>query len=147
MILSGKIFSGFLIGLLVLANSSSIQNVCAQGTSGVLERIGEIMLTENASALTEWASNPVEIAVFGASRTYSLAQGRYVLEEFFDSVDVLSFSIEEYTESGKGLFVEGTIIVSESRYPLRVYLRLKLSVDGWILREVIFEKKSNQIRD
>ena len=141
--MSRKIILSVQISLVLAACSITTQLVSAQDTSEVLERIGEIMLAEDASALTGWASNPIEIAVFGASKSYSVAQGTYVLRKFFDSVDVLSFSVQEYTESEKGLFVEGSMKVPESQHPLRVYLRLKESVNGWILREVIFERESN----
>jgi len=132
-----------LVCLLLAACTTGRRNVSAQQTSDVLDRISEIIRTEDARALTEWASNPVEIAVFGPSKTYSVAQATFVLEKFFDSVDILSFSVEEYTRSERGLFVEGSIEAHDSQYPLRVYLRMQQSVDGWILREVIFERKSD----
>jgi Domain of unknown function (DUF4783) len=152
MIKSGIIYLSIQICLLLSTSSILVSPARAQDdkvintpdeeTSIILDRISDLILEEDASGLTDWASNPVDIAVFGASRAYSAAQGRYVLEKFFDSVDILSFTVQEYTQSEMGLFIEGAMSVPESRRSLRVYFRFTKVKEGWILRELIFEKAS-----
>lgn len=107
-----------------------------------MSRIGTIMSGEDVTALADWASEQVEIAIYGVSRTYSVAQSRYVLKEFFDSIDVSGFFVNEFTQSDTGLFIEGQIEVPASQYPVRVYLRMMKSGEDWVLRELLFERKS-----
>jgi len=114
--------------------------VAAQSVPDVLKRMELLISTEDVPSIVAMASDPLDIAAFGATRTYSRTQGIYVLRDIFKSVDVRSFSIADHTESLNGLFVEGIVEESSSAQPIRIYVRLKRSFNEWSIRELLFER-------
>lgn len=126
----------FCFGLIWLPGS-----VNAQSVQEIISQIETLVATEDVAALVDMAADPLDIAAFGPSKTYSHTQGTFVLQEIFRSLDVRSFSIADHAVSDNGLFIQGDIGVAPSERPVRMYLRLKKSASRWSIRELLFERK------
>lgn len=122
----------------------SVKSVAAQTfgkVSSVLTTLDDLVTNEHADGIIALASEPVEIAVFGASKRYSMSQGRYVLREVFDEIQVIDFDVVEYEQSRTTLFIQGEIKMPAGQFPVRVYFRMAKLGEKWMLREIIFERE------
>ena len=129
-----------LIILTALAGSSRAQ-VATNHTDRIIDRLESAMEAETADSLIAWTSDPVEIAIFGASRTYSRSQGSYVLRQFFNDIGILSFRVTDHSHSERGLFVEGRL-GTEGGEDLRLYFRFREVGNSWRLMEILVERSS-----
>ncbi len=92
----------------------------------------------NASSVSKYFDNTVDITINGKSTNYSKAQGEVVLRDFFTNNTVRSFSVLHQGESGGAEFCIGTLVTSNGTY--RTTLNLKKKGDKQTLQEIKFEK-------
>ena len=92
----------------------------------------------NATEVSKYFDNTVELTIAGKSNTYSKSQGETVLRDFFTNNPVKSFTVVHQGESGGAQFCIGTLITSNGNY--RTTLNLKQKGDKQSLQEIKFEK-------
>jgi Domain of unknown function (DUF4783) len=130
--------------IVLLLLSAPVPVARAQPVDDILRTIEKMISTEDVAGLVSIASDPLDIAVFGPTQTFSHTQGTFVIDDLFDDVDVRAFTITDYTESVNGLFIEGLIQVPRSDHPVRLFIRLKKSAQKWSVRELLFERDDRQ---
>jgi hypothetical protein len=91
----------------------------------------------NASSVSKFFDNTVEISVSGRSNNYSKSQGEAVLRDFFTNNIVKSFSIVHQGESGGAQFCIGTLVTNHGTF--RTTVNLKQKGDKSMLQEIKFE--------
>jgi len=129
--------SVFLWLILNVTPDALAQETGADHTIAILRRA---MIKGDAKALVSVASEGVDLAFDGESRTYSRSHARRVLKKYFSKHRFRSFSVIDFTKTSRGWFLEGRLGAREHR-PVRIYIRLIRSERGWILRELLFESK------
>jgi hypothetical protein len=117
-----------LCGVFIL---SSFTN--SQGIDDVINGIK----SGNASYISKYFDNTVEISVAGKSNNYSKSQGETVLRDFFTNNTVKSFSVVHKGESGGAEFCIGTLITNHGTF--RTTINLKKKGDKQMLQEMKFE--------
>ena len=91
----------------------------------------------NATSVSKYFDNTVEISVAGKSNNYSKSQGEAVLRDFFTNNVVKSFSVVHQGESGGAQFCIGTLVTNHGTY--RTTVNLKQKGDKQMLQEIKFE--------
>lgn len=91
----------------------------------------------NASAVSKYFDNTVEITLPGKSNNYSKSQGEAVLRDFFANNAVKSFTVNHQGESGGSKFCIGTLVTGGGTF--RTTINLKQKGDKETLQEIKFE--------
>lgn len=112
----------------------------AQPAGTPLTALTEAFRQGDAPALQRLTSDRLEIALLGESRLYSPAQAEYVLADFFETYPPRRVEIQHETRTDTGWFAEGSYHYDGSPTPLRLYLRLRKTAEGWHLREVLIDE-------
>lgn len=101
----------------------------------------EAFSTGNARAVLQDASGRVEVGLFGSSSQYSRSQAVYVLQKFFEDYPPRRFVWKRTSANGRSHFMAGRYWHEAAERPVRVYVRLANSGDGWQLQEVRIERR------
>jgi Domain of unknown function (DUF4783) len=91
----------------------------------------------NASSVSKYFDNTVEISLAGKSNNYSKSQGEAVLRDFFANNTVKSFSVVHQGDAGGSQFLIGTLITTKGTY--RTTVNLKQKGDKQMLQEIKFD--------
>jgi hypothetical protein len=92
----------------------------------------------NASQLSKYFDNMIEINLPDKSNTYSKKQGELVLKDFFNSNGVKSFDVVHRGENAGAQFIIGTLSTKNGDYRTTLYMKQK--GDKELLQELRFEK-------
>jgi hypothetical protein len=92
----------------------------------------------NASQLSKYFDNVIEINLPDKSNTYSKSQGELVLKDFFYNNGVKSFEIVHKGENAGAQFIIGNLITKNGDYRTTIYMKQK--GDKELLQELRFEK-------
>ena len=130
--------------LLLAAGAVPVASAQEQDVRQMLEQIEILFSAEDVDGIVAISSDPLDIASFGATRTYSHTQGSYVLEDVFEDIEIRDFSVTGHREAANGVFIEGRVAVPPSARPIRIYVRMKKSADRWTVREILFERIDQQ---
>jgi len=112
-----KRFLFFTIGLSLILSSFSVQSS--------LEDVINAMKSGNASGLTKYFDNYIDITIADKSNNYSKSQGELVLKDFFSTNEVKGFEVKHKGSNDNGDYCIGTLRTKNGNYRTTVYLRLK----------------------
>ena len=107
-----------------------------RGTDG----IESAMRSGNAAAVSRYFGTSVNVTLNNSTSTYSSTQAEQVLRDFFARNAVKDFAIDYSgaSTSSNSSFTVGTLQTATGKY--KVYLSLRPSDGGYILKEVRIEK-------
>ena len=92
----------------------------------------------NASQLSKYFDNTIEITLTDKSNTYSKSQAELVVKDFFDNNVVRGFEIVHKGENAGVQFIIGTLDTKNGEYRTTIYMKQK--GDKQLLQEIRFEK-------
>jgi Domain of unknown function (DUF4783) len=92
----------------------------------------------NASQLSKYFDNPIEITLTDKSNTYSKSQAELVLKDFFSNNVVKGFEIVHKGNNAGAQFIIGTLETKNGEYRTTIYMKQK--GDKQLLQELRFEK-------
>jgi uncharacterized protein DUF4783 len=131
--LSKPIYSLFVAWFLLFAFSSSAQNK-------TVEQVKLILEVGNASELSKYLNDKVDLNINGKEGTYSHSQAEGVLKSYFKENPPESFQINHEGASQNGLiYAIGEYRTSSGSY--RVWLRLIEVNDEYKIHEMSFVKE------
>ena len=104
--------SAFLITIFIFAQSG-IDDVISAMNSG------------NASGVTKYFDNYVDITMPDKSSNYSKSQGELILKDFFTNNGVKSFEVKHKGNNDNGDYCIGTLQTKNGSYRTTVYMRMK----------------------
>lgn len=122
-----RYFTYCLIALLI-CSSSFVQ----------VDDIVSAIKSGNASQLSKFFDNTVEIALPEKTNAYSKSQGELVLKDFFDNNGVKNFEVVQKGENAGAQFIIGTLNTRNGEYRTTIYLKQK--GDKQLVLELRFEK-------
>lgn len=132
---AGLLRTWFLIGVLLVSifTASRAQGIPAQ-------EIDVALSAGDAAAVSKYFGPSVDITINNSTSTYSRTQAEQVLRDFFSKNSVKDFDIEHSGNSGgsAATFTIGYLSTGNGRF--RVYMWLKPSDAGYILKQIRFEK-------
>jgi hypothetical protein len=132
---AGLLRTWFLIGMLLVSlfTASRAQGVPSQDIDMALS-------SGDASGVSKYFGPSVDITINNSTSTYSRTQGEQVLRDFFSKNAVRDFDIEHSGNSGgsAATFTIGYLSTGNGRF--RVYMWLKPGDNGYILKQIRFEK-------
>ena len=83
------------------------------------------MKTGNASGVTKYFDNYIDITMPDKSSNYSKSQGELILKDFFTNSGVKSFDVKHKGNNDNGDYCIGTLQTKNGSYRATVYMRLK----------------------
>jgi hypothetical protein len=92
----------------------------------------------NASQLSKYFDNTIEITLTDKSNTYSKSQAELVLKDFFNNNVVRGFEIVHKGNNAGAQFIIGTLETKNGEYRTTIYMKQK--GDKQLLQELRFEK-------
>lgn len=92
----------------------------------------------NASQLSKYFDNTIEITLTDKSNTYSKSQAELVLKDFFNNNIVKDFEIVHKGDNTGAQFIIGTLNTKNGEYRTTIYM--KKNGDRQLLQELRFEK-------
>lgn len=92
----------------------------------------------NASQISKFFDNTIEITLADKSNTYSKSQGELVLNDFFNSNAVNGFEIVHRGENVGAQFIIGNLATKNGNYRTTIFMKQK--GDKQLLQELRFEK-------
>lgn len=134
----------YVLGMVLLAGivtaftmSASASN---QGAAGPFEDVVSSIKSGDASSLSRYLDNTVEINISGKSSSYSKSQAEIILKDFFSKNQVKSFELIHQGEGGGGSrFGIGNMGTSGGAYRTSFFLQKKGG--SMVLNELRFENK------
>jgi hypothetical protein len=94
--------------------------------------------TGNASQVSKFFDNTVEIALPDKSNSYSKSQAELVLRDFFSNTIVRNFEVLHKGDNSGSQFCIGTLQTRNGEYRTTFYMKQK--GDKLVLQELRFEK-------
>ena len=92
----------------------------------------------NASQLSKFFDNTIEITVSDKRNTYSKSQAELVVKDFFDNNVVKGFEVLHKGDNAAAQFIVGTLQTKNGEYRTTIYMKQK--GDKQLLQELRFEK-------
>lgn len=94
-------------------------------TQGGIEDVITAMKNGNASGVTKYFDNYVDITMPDKSSNYSRSQGELILKDFFTNNGVKSFELKHKGNNDNGDYCIGTLQTKNGNYRATVYMRMK----------------------
>ncbi len=92
----------------------------------------------DASQLSKYFDNTIEITLADKSNSYSKSQAELVLKDFFNNNGVKDFEIVHKGDNTGAQFIIGTLKTKNGEYRTTIYM--KKNGDRQLLQELRFEK-------
>ena len=106
--------------------------------SGIADVINAFK-TGNASEMSRYFDNTVEITLPEKSSSYSKSQAELILRDFFAGNSVKSFTVVHQGENAGSQFCIGTLVTKTSSYRTTIYMKQK--GDKQLVQEIRLENK------
>lgn len=131
-----KLFSIYWIAALFWI--SPVQMVWAQNQENaeVVRQIEQAIANRDMRSLMRVMGNDITIRIFNESNSYSAAQARYILDEFFREHPARGFKFSEVSLGTTSHFAVGDYQDRGDDKKLRVYVRIRREGREWLLREL-----------
>lgn len=91
----------------------------------------------NASQLSKYIGNTVEITFTGKRNIYSKSQAELVLKDFFNNNEVKDFKVVHQGNNSGVQYITGLLVTKNGEYHTVIYLKQKGNLQ--ILQELRFE--------
>ena len=92
---------------------------------GGIDDVISAMKSGNASGVTKYFDNYVDITITDKSSNYSKSQGELIIKDFFTNNGVKSFDVKHKGNSDSGDYCIGTLQTKNGSYRTTVYMRMK----------------------
>jgi hypothetical protein len=92
---------------------------------GGIDDVITAMKSGNASGVTKYFDNYVDITMPDKSSNYSKSQGELILKDFFTNNGVKNFDVKHKGNNDNGDYCIGTLQTKNGSYRATVYMRLK----------------------
>ena len=92
---------------------------------GGIDDVISAMKSGNASGVTKYFDNYVDITMPDKSSNYSKSQGELILKDFFSNNGVKSFEVKHKGNNDNGDYCIGTLQTKNGSYRTTVYMRMK----------------------
>ena len=98
--------------------------ICSLAQSGIDDVISAIK-SGNASGVTKYFDNYVDISMPDKSSNYSKSQGEVIIKDFFSTSGIRNFDVKFKGNNDNGDYCIGTIQTKNGSYRATVYMRVK----------------------
>jgi len=103
-----------------------------------IEEVVNAMRSGNASQLSKYFDDRVDISIPGKNDNYSKSQGELILKDFFNNNDVKDFQIKHKGENNGSQFCFGVLQTKNGNYRTKLYMKQK--ADKQVLQEIGFQR-------
>lgn len=90
-----------------------------------IEEVISAMKSGNASGVTKYFDNYVDITVLDKSSNYSRSQGELIIKDFFTNNVVRNFDVKHKGNNDSGDYFIGNLQTKNGSYRTTVYMRMK----------------------
>lgn len=129
------------LGLGTVWPSAGASVAYAQQDSTVLNQVEAAFRAGDVDALLTDAADRVDVIIFGKGTSYSRAQARLVLLDFFRRNPPHQVVFEQQVLAADRRSVVGQYWMSGGEAPVAVSVRLRARRDGWQVRAVRIERR------
>ena len=92
---------------------------------GGIDEVISAMKSENASGITKYFDNYIDIVMPDKGSNYSKSQGEIILKDFFSNNGVKNFEVRHKGNNDNGDYCIGTLHTKNGNYRATVYMRVK----------------------
>lgn len=92
---------------------------------GGIDDVISALKSGNASGITKYFDNYVDITMPDKSSNYSKSQGELIIKDFFTNNGVKNFEIKHKGNNDSGDYCIGTLQTKNGSYRTTVYMRMK----------------------
>jgi hypothetical protein len=125
-----QLFTSLLLGSILLLSSFTVQN------SSIDEVIGALR-SGNASQLSAYFDDNVELTLPDKSDSYSKAQAQLIIKDFFGNNGVKGFELKHKGDSPGGHFCIGTLQTGAGNFRPTVFMKIKNGKE--VVKEIRFQ--------
>lgn len=112
-----------------------------QGADRTLTEIADALQKGNATRLSSFFADQVELYLGSAPRIYSGMQARYVMQEFFQNNPPRSFSLLHKGRSEDLLYAIGSYVSQHGRWDVSFFTRFQKG--RYVIEQLRFESVAN----
>ena len=102
-----------------------------------LDDVISALRSGNATELSKYVDNSIEISLPDKTDTYSRAQALMILQDFFSGNGVKGFEVKHKGENGENQFVIGTLQTRNGSFRTTVFMKTKNGKQ--VVREIRFQ--------
>jgi hypothetical protein len=124
------IFTSLLLGSLIALSSFAQRSTNIDAVIGALR-------SGNATELSSYFDENVELTLPDQSDSYSKAQAALILKDFFSNNGVKSFDVKHKGDNGGGQFCIGTLQTKSGNFRTTVFMKVKNNKD--LVKEIRFQ--------
>lgn len=92
---------------------------------GGIDEVISAMKSGNASGITKYFDNYIDIVMPDKGSNYSKSQGEIILKDFFSNNGVKNFEVRHKGNNDNGDYCIGTLHTKNGNYRATVYMRVK----------------------
>jgi hypothetical protein len=123
--------------IFTLLGASMILFLTAFKPASGLDDVISALRSGNATELSKYVDNSIEISLPDKTDTYSRAQALMILQDFFTGNGVKGFEVKHKGENGENQFVIGTLQTRSGNFRTTVFMKTKAGKQ--VVKEIRFQ--------
>lgn len=123
--------------IFTLLGASMILFLASFKPASGIDDVISALRTGNATELSKYVDNSIEISLPDKTDTYSRAQALMILQDFFNGNGVRGFEVKHKGENGDNQFVIGTLQTRAGAFRTTVFMKTKNGKQ--LVREIRFQ--------
>lgn len=127
-----KVF--FTYCLILFLSSFGVRSI----TESSINEVIHALKTGNASQVSKYFDNTIDLTFSDKSNSYSRSQAELVLKDFFYSSGVVSFEVIHKGDNSGSQYLIGSLQTRKGKYRTTIYIKQK--ADKQVVQELRFEK-------
>ena len=107
------------------------------GQSGNIDAVIDALRSGNATELSGYFDDNVELTMPDKADSYSKAQAVLILKDFFNNNGVKSFDVKHKGDNGGGQFCIGTLQTKSGNFRTTVFMKIKSNKE--VVKDIRFQ--------
>ena len=107
------------------------------GQSGNIDAVIDALRSGNATELSGYFDDNVELTMPDKADSYSKAQAVLILKDFFNNNGVKSFDVKHKGDNGGGQFCIGTLQTKSGNFRTTVFMKIKTNKE--VVKDIRFQ--------
>ena len=107
------------------------------GQSGNIDAVIDALRSGNATELSGYFDDNVELTMPDKADSYSKAQAVLILKDFFNNNGVKSFDVKHKGDNGGGQFCIGTLQTKSGNFRTTVFMKIKNNKE--VVKDIRFQ--------
>jgi len=130
-----------IIVCIIISLGLHTSSLCINPPDDITDNVSAAIRSGNSEKLSTYFGSTIDLSLPGNEGTYSKAQAKQIIKNFFENNPPKSFTIKNQGTSKAGAKFSIGILISSKNTSFRTYFLIKKISDKSYIQQLIFEKQ------